>query len=1004
MKKQTITKIISSLLVLVFVISVFELPKTSQAASANLSNYYSNPNRDTGKNPYKFKVSDVVSSNILTSVVGCTGVVNKVSTWMTKMIQSPTKQAAMAEEDAAKMINLMKNACASTKAGVLAGTGAVPTVNDLTSTTKTIFAKIGAKINGTTVKTCQDAVDATSLEEVQALKKQAEKENQIDLKNQCFDGIAITLARNQLTAMTRSAMNWVNSGYGGNPFFVQNMRNFTAGIERNVLETGIDVLLAPNGQQSPYATDFARYTIANRNILSSSSNFLGGLQSSLQNFVTDPQSYYTNNQLDKADNTITALQRSQEANNAFSRSFSSGGWTGWLAFTQMPQNNPLGFNVVANQYLADVEMQQVQEQKDELAQNNGFLSQKSCIKWQIYDANDKPKMKTVASTTQPSQYMNADGTLASRGVGTSNLTLSVVYSTTEPREKDITKDGHGKCVDWKITTPGSIIKEKTTSYLNSPERQLELAKTINDSLNALFSVLISKLQGGGLSGLSDSVVATNWTDNVNRLDSTDGTSTYNNGGAYDGFNLTRDLGNTYIHDDLTPLGTWNAKTNTTNNGVKLYPDLSPEVPESTSADNSYYTVSVAGNTKLILEGYNGWAVGDRAFWDGSKWQNWQKNQKSPIKNRGVIQIQQDYIVAAKEINKVLPNVMTNLGKLDYCIPGPNPSYQTNSTEAQSAYQDWVGSMYVGPKDADRTHWTMDHENDQTYINFKNIFNDNINVWKSISESSSIWLLHHFGRNDGTANQDSSHSCASDNNLGGDHCQNYFYGSANGTDTSHLDNRQKLMDVNLNYTNNNLFPNFYEIFDAMMNKLYFKNMTTKYLEYENKDLNTETDKNPAYIPMAESGLDLTKNIKYYGDDTAKAVKDYTDAIAQAKINVAKLEPIKSDVSKIIIAAQKRRDDNLIKILNAEATRTGGTVLSEAAYKKKYASCLEEENISVFDPEVITGGGNTNATEERCNDGIDNDLNGLVDNNDPACPSYVDPNVSGLKTSGGSTSRR
>jgi hypothetical protein len=177
-----------------------------------------------------------------------------------------------------------------------------------------------------------------------------------------------------------------------------------------------------------------------------------------------------------------------------------------------------------------------------------------------------------------------------------------------------------------------------------------------------------------------------------------------------------------------------------------------------------------------------------------------------------------------------------------------------------------------------------------------------------------------------------------------------------------------MNKTLENVNNRLFQNFYAKFDETMNKLYFKNMTSMY-----KDTETSigVDKNPDYIPMAESGLDLIKNITYYNDEITKAVQDYTDAIAQAKINIAKLEPIKTEVSGIIKAAQDRRNKELETIL--------GLTINEI--KTKYATCFAEENIQFYDADTITNMGIS--SPENCSDGIDNDLNGFVDSKDIAC---------------------
>ncbi len=1057
MRKKTTKKIISRFIVLVFVVFIFGMSVSVQAVTeTRMSDLYSNPNQG-GNNAYKFKISDVVNSNILSNVVGCTGVVNKVSKWMATMVQSPAQVLEMTQEAIQKFKNLKKQACLIGKAATKIAGNSIPLTGgvgeglaDVLEATDVVTAAvtgvggtIGVKSLGSSVdtktlavgspnstapsgaaaqeKACMDNVNTMNDTQAKAEMKAEEATRARDFKEQCFDGIAMTLARNQLTAMTRSAMNWVNTGYGGNPFFVRNIASFTQNIENGIVQRELSKYGDAN--YYPYSRGFSTaYLLLYQN----KGDFADTMKYTLNNYLS---SGGLGNDLGNV------------ATRSYENNFADGGWNGWLAFTQQPQNNPLGFTALTSQRIADQTVFEIQNKKDELIQNGGFLSQQKCVEYNkpttvenYYDANGKQKMREIPAP-----------------------------------------DSKKTCIKYQTITPGSIIKDKTTNYLNSPERQLELARTINDSLNALFSVLISKLEDGGLSGLSDSTQNTsNWKDNLNNFISSDGNSTYDNGGVYDGFNLTRDLGNTYMHDSTKTIGEWNAKDNkiitTTNaDGVqlttekyllnkktdseedrksikRLLPDFNPKISNDQEVEipntNSYYTVKIAGKTKLINEGYNGWEVGDRAFWNGSEWQNWKcqidKNTKkctyriSPIKKRGVIQIQQDYIVAANEIVGVLPNIMTNLGELDYCLPGPNPSYQINSSEAQSAYQSWVGSMYVGPRDANRDEWKIDHEDSLTYQNLESIFsdNDNPNTWDAISKSTSMWLLHNFG-DPGEGNgqvldngkgktwvgklwkwvkKNNLTPEGSDCSLGADGCQNYHYHkdgkSISDDGEKDVDNRKALMEKSLDFVNNHLFQDFYAKFDEQMNKLYFKNMTTKYIDTE---ISIEKDLNPAYVEMAESGFDLTKNIIYYNDDIRNATKEYVDAIAQAKINIAKLNPIKSEVSGIIKDAQDRRDTNLIKQINEEAIRTNrkdakgnAYVLTPAEYNKEYASCLTEENIQVFDPEDITKRGSV--IEENCSDGIDNDLNGLVDNKDPKCPGYVAPiNRAGTGVSGSGARR-
>lgn len=945
-RKQSIQKILSGLILFIFIFSFLPITPPLEAASTNsIANLYNNPNQSSN-NTYKFKISDVVNSGMLSAVVGCTGVVNKVATWMIRFIQSPAQAAKAAKAKLDSIRTQLSNACAAVKAASQTGAGTAPLVNDLVSPINTIFSKINVKIAGKSVLPCKETVDATNDKALEEAITQTEQEAEANIRTQCLDGIAITLAKNQLTAMTKGAMNWINSGYGGNPFFVKNMTNFTNNLERGILDAGID-RFQPSRGAFPYGTAFSQSAIkafkTGSSLRTDRTNYADSLVSDLGAFVSDNITSGIMGNTSGQTDTRTPGQKAIDVNYSYSKDFGNGGWNAYLALTQRDQNNPLGFSMQASNYLSNAQQQKTTQQQNEIAQNNGFLSQKTCISWKVLNSTGGTVWDSVNNKIKT----------------TTNPTL-------------LEKTTPDNCSEWKIITPGSIIRDKTTSYLNSPDRQLELAKTINDSLNALFSVLINKLEGNGLSGLSVSATDApiNWTDNLNYT-TVEGNSTYNNNGAYDGFNLTKDLGNTYIHVTPVSLGTWNANAdinlgpiNLTSDGQNLYPDTAPVKYDINGnlldTTNTYYTVTTAGLTKLIVGDYNGWDVGDRAFWDGTAWQNWKLGQANPIAHKGVIQIQQDYVVAAKQILKILPSVMKNLGELDYCLPGPNPSYQTNSTETQSAYQDWIGTIYIGPKnnsDIDRFEWRIDRENSRSYKNFQNLFQDNQVTWKKISESSSVaWFLNYFGDFTGTQ-------------WAG--VVSYSY---KGDDAAKLAEARKLQEININYVGNNLFQNFYDVFDKMMNKLYFKNITNMYLDTETS---IGINKNPNYVPMAQDGYDMTKDIVYYNDEITKSTKDYTDSMVQAKINIAKLEPIKAEVSTIIKAAQDRRNNLLVTILG----------LPLATIQTQYATCFAEENIQFYDADALMNAGNT--TVENCTDGLDNDLNGLIDKLDPACPGYVAP---------------
>lgn len=115
----------------------------------------------------------------------------------------------------------------------------------------------------------------------------------------------------------------------------------------------------------------------------------------------------------------------------------------------------------------------------ELARSGGIFDQKKCVEYE--------KIKFSATTCNggvPIEQIPPGGTCVPDKV------------KTPPAPK---------CLKYETVTPGSVIKGKIDTYINSPERQIELADTLNGALNSLFSALINKFESQGLSGLGSKV-------------------------------------------------------------------------------------------------------------------------------------------------------------------------------------------------------------------------------------------------------------------------------------------------------------------------------------------------------------------------------------------------------------------------------------------------------------------------------------------------------------------
>jgi hypothetical protein len=789
MNKAITKKILSTLILTLFLVQAL-VPSTVLAENKGLD--YDNPNKN-GDNPYKVSLKGVLNSGMLTSLVGCTGIVDKVSKVTTTFIQ--------------KLL-----------------------------TNKKDKAKQETEQNGkgnTSVLVLDGMVTPLTLE---ALQKAQESADKAAFTENCLKGIATTLVKNQLTSMTKYTMNWITTGFNGDPMYVRDVNSYMDSITTGLLKKENELFKDPaNAGAYPYGRDYA---VGQINAYKSGKDAYGALKQDLTNYLEEgatPES--------------------------FANDFSQGGWNGWLALTQRPENNPLGFTLKATENLGQEKANATQNAKDELTQNGGFFGQKKCVEY---------------------EKLSAGGSVMCNGVPLADLPPGATCTNpTQPAASTTPK-----CLKYETVTPGSVIKTKVDTYINSPERQAELAKTLNDSLNSLFSVLVNRFIDQGLSGLgsnfttpvsggfgSNSIVdgsgnvmssATIFDDNT-----PSNSSINNNIGPFD---ITKDLGNKYVQ--ATNAGSWDANSNT--------PELSPGV----GIKNQYYVVSTAGYTKLFANNPR-WTVGQKAFFDGTTWRVGVPNHI--IERKGVFQTQKDYLKSIKRAVVVLPKVIPKLAELDYCIPGPNQSWESNSSEAKNEYFNYlsgVGTEYISDVydecpfigcDGIQTigGWLnggLDHSYNVISLPdssaYEKVFDDARNLWDKIVNQEFFWIA-----------KNTVHLTYS---FSSDHWA--------------------------------VDPNFV----ASQVKKWTDLATKNYNEYVIKarekygitspmrsEFTPEGEPNPKFLPMAQAGLDMTKNLTSDAEDLPKAISDANDSLAQANGTTYRLGFIKDKVNVIVAAAQARR---------------------------------------------------------------------------------------------------
>lgn len=167
-------------------------------------------------------------------------------------------------------------------------------------------------------------------------------------KESCLDALAYTLAKQSLSQVTNKTLNWVNTGFGGNPFYVRDMDSFLHSIEKETFRTYINT-------SNQLQNKIIGQSVANNLVSIFTGRSIPSITKSAQNAV-------------------------EKKYNDFSSDFTKGGWASWLSSTQGDQN-PLGQFMKVSEQLGQEYGRQEENTKQELTQGQGFLSQKKCVEY-----------------------------------------------------------------------------------------------------------------------------------------------------------------------------------------------------------------------------------------------------------------------------------------------------------------------------------------------------------------------------------------------------------------------------------------------------------------------------------------------------------------------------------------------------------------------------------------------------------------------------------------------
>ena len=289
------------------------------------------------------------------------------------------------------------------------------------------------------------------------------------------------IARRLLDRLTQSTVNWINSGFHGSPLFVENTESFFKDIAKSEIKsfirmTGYDNSRFPFGRQ--YALD-----------------------------VID--AYQRQFEIN-AEYTLSKVIQDEAYLDAYRNDFNVGGWNAFLINTQYPQNNYLGYEMLANEELArrleGTTRSAADTVRDTLQQGLGFLSPETCPSNPAYNntknAWDRPEFKFNEEYDPPVLEDYGDDVPAFRAAvleyeDDHDARRAAAYAAWA--EENTCPGGLVN------TTPGSVVGAQITKALGSKFSQTELGAALGNSFAAIFEALVNNFMSKGLNALSNKI-------------------------------------------------------------------------------------------------------------------------------------------------------------------------------------------------------------------------------------------------------------------------------------------------------------------------------------------------------------------------------------------------------------------------------------------------------------------------------------------------------------------
>ena len=364
----------------------------------------------------------------------------------------------------------------------------------------------------------------------QMSKKVSIEDKNNDDNNNCGKAIGRYIGKQMMDKITQDTINWINTGFKGQPLYVKDPGSMFKSIaDKEVSDFA-----------SSIAFDKAKFPFGREAALS--------LINSYRRTFAQNAAYSLNQYVSTGDATD------------FYTDFHVGGWDAWNAMVLFPQNNPIGFGLMAREQMSQqIEIPNgnnaIANVQRELQEGNGFLSVKKCV-----ESKAGSGYQYVEDTTfdDIGWQQVADSNFAD--ANDPNLTPEQKQAALDLANTEL----QHICVKWSTVTPGTAVATQLTDALGTPLKSIGLADDLNKSLSAIFDALINELSQKGLeelTKLTDVQTPTGFGGQGNQngggLDSLYQTiSNQNNNSSWNTFNQKIDLRELLINgidDDSNPV-------------------------------------------------------------------------------------------------------------------------------------------------------------------------------------------------------------------------------------------------------------------------------------------------------------------------------------------------------------------------------------------------------------------------------------------------------------------